>query len=229
MVAPAASGETEVPARPTFTARPGGQADAVPEPALAPDDVTEPERTVPTVPAPGPDYGADDGADIGSAGPVPAAGPLPFSDPVRAEGSMSAEGSMPADGSMPAYGPAPTYGEPVQARPQAGPADLDEPLLSDVTGLHARWQRVQAGFVDDPQEAVGEAADLIEQTAQAMVGALRQRQRQLRVLWAGGPADGPTDGLAAADGESASHGADTERLRQLMREYRALFNQLCRP
>jgi hypothetical protein len=102
---------------------------------------------------------------------------------------------------------------------------MDEPLLSDVAGLRARWQRAQAGFVDDPREAVGDAADLIEQTAQALVGALRQRQRQLRVMWEGGPADGS----APADGESAARGSDTEHLRQMMQQYRALFNQLCRP
>ena len=113
--------------------------------------------------------------------------------------------------------------ETTAGRPSPVTADLDEPLLADVAGLHLRWQRVQAGFVDDPREAVGDAADLIEQTAQAMVGALRQRQRQLRVLWEHGP-DGDT---AAAAGSVP--GADTEHLRQLMQRYRALFNQLCRP
>jgi hypothetical protein len=71
---------------------------------------------------------------------------------------------------------------------------MDEPLLRDVAGLRARWQRVQASFVDDPAHAVGDAADLIEQTAQALVGALRQRQRQLRVMWERGPDPAPGDG-----------------------------------
>ena len=113
--------------------------------------------------------------------------------------------------------------ETTAGRPSPVTADLDEPLLADVAGLHLRWQRVQAGFVDDPREAVGDAADLIEQTAQAMVGALRQRQRQLRVLWEHGP-----DGDAAA-ATSSVPGADTEHLRQMMQRYRALFNELCRP
>jgi len=104
-------------------------------------------------------------------------------------------------------------------------ADLDEPLLSDATGLRARWQQAQAGFVDDPREAVGDAADLIEQAAQALVGALRQRQRQLRVMWESGPADA----TAPADGASAARSEDTEHLRLMMQRYRALFNQLCRP
>jgi hypothetical protein len=104
-------------------------------------------------------------------------------------------------------------------------AGLDEPLLVDGDGFRARWQRAQAGFIDDPREAVGDAADLIEQTAQALVGALRQRQRQLRVLWESGPADG----APAADGVDGQAGADTEHLRLMMQRYRALFNQLCRP
>jgi hypothetical protein len=108
----------------------------------------------------------------------------------------------------------------------APPQAPDEPLLGDVVGLRDRWQRVQAGFVDDPQQAVGDAADLIEQTAQALVGALRQRQRTLRVMWERGPADDS----AFEDGEPGARAAsDTEHLRLMMQRYRALFNQLCRP
>ena len=98
---------------------------------------------------------------------------------------------------------------------------LDEALLAGADALRARWQRVQASFVDGPQEAVGDAADLIEQTAQALVGALRQRQRQLRVMWENGAAS------AASDEETVSRGPDTEHLRLMMQRYRALFNQLC--
>jgi hypothetical protein len=209
MVAPTADDETAPPTRPTFTAKPTAPTVApVPEPALAPDDATvpeldpvpddaaEPETTVPVAPALEPDDGV--AAEPES---EPGTGPAPYAGPTPAD-----EGSM---------------------RPQPLPAtaDLDEPLLSDSAGFRVRWQRVQAGFVDDPQEAVGDAADLIEQTAQAMVGALRQRQRQLRVMWEGGPADGS----APADSASAARGSDTEHLRQMMQRYRALFNQLCRP
>ena len=112
-------------------------------------------------------------------------------------------------------------------RPQPLPATpgLDEPLLADAEGFRARWQRAQAGFVDDPREAVGEAADLIEQTVQAMLSEVRQRQQQLRTMSEGGPAG---DAAPAGDG-LAARGQDTEHLRQMMMHYRALFNQLCRP
>jgi hypothetical protein len=119
--------------------------------------------------------------------------------------------------------PEPTDAEATRALPQPATAAPDEPLLGDVAALRARWQRVQASFVDGPQEAVGGAADLIEQTAQALVGALRQRQRQLRTTWESGAK------TATSDGAAASSEPDTEHLRQMMQHYRSLFNQLCRP
>src|SRR5215471_14147062 len=100
------------------------------------------------------------------------------------------------------------------------PADqADGGLLADAARLHAGWQRIQAGFVDDPREAVADAADLVEHTAQAFVGALQQRQRRLRGMWNG---DGRPDG-------TAEQITDTEQLRLMMQRYRSLFDQLCRP
>ena len=209
MVVPAADDETAPPPRPTFTARTSEPPlTVVPGPASPPDDTVpgdtvidpvaetavdtaEPGVTVPPAPATGPD-------DEAAVAAVPAAAPGAVQAPPAGQGL--------------------TDGDSMAGRPSPITADLDEPLLADVAGLHVRWQRVQAGFVDDPREAVGDAADLIEQTAQAMVGALRQRQRQLRVLWEHGQG-----------GEPAAPGADTEHLRQMMQRYRALFNQLCRP
>jgi hypothetical protein len=139
--------------------------------------------------------------------------------------TFTARSSEPAVSPVPEQAPAPDdVVEQERAAPTTTPA-LDEPLLGDADGFRARWQRAQAGFIDDPREAVGDAADLIEQTAQALVGALRQRQRQLRVQWERGPADD----TAPADGADGPPGADTEHLRLMMQRYRALFNQLCRP
>ena len=95
----------------------------------------------------------------------------------------------------------------------------DGALLADAARLRASWQRVQAGFVDDPRAAVADAADLVEHTAQAFVGALQQRQRRLRGIWNG---EGQPDGA----GEPIM---DTEQLRLVMQRYRSLFDQLCRP
>jgi hypothetical protein len=107
-----------------------------------------------------------------------------------------------------------------QARPlpETTATDLDQPLLADTAELRARWQQVQAEFVDDPQEAVGDAANLIDQTTQAMIDALQVRQQQLRAMW---------EHNGSANGATSANGSDTEHLRQMMRHYRTLFNQLC--
>jgi hypothetical protein len=118
-------------------------------------------------------------------------------------------------------------------------ADLDGPLISDADELRTSWQRIQAAFVDDPRDAVADAAGLVEHTAQALTAALRQRQRQLRARW---DPDGMPDGVEYADsggtapgatspdgGRQAADDPDTEQLRLLIQRYRALFNHLCRP
>ena len=87
--------------------------------------------------------------------------------------------------------------------------DITAPLLSDAAELRTRWQRVQGDFVDDPQAAVSDAADLVEQTAEALVDALRQRQRQLRAAWERGAADGASrvDGARRDGAGRAGHRA----------------------
>jgi hypothetical protein len=233
MVAPTADDtaddETAPPLRPTFTAKPSEPSDTtVPEPTPALDDTDEPERTVPTGPAAAPDYTAEpapgpDHAAEPAQGPDDSAPTEP--DLVPAPDVVPPPGIVPGPGLAPEAGLASADGGGMRPQPPRATPGLDEPLLVDAAGLHARWQRAQAGFVDDPREAVGDAADLIEQTAQAMIGALRQRQRELRVLWE----SGPSGDSAPASGEFTGQGADTEHLRQMMMHYRALFNQLCRP
>jgi hypothetical protein len=102
--------------------------------------------------------------------------------------------------------------------------DDNAPLLGDAVGLRASWQQAAAEFVDDPRAAVADAAELVEHTAQTLIGALQQRQRQLRGRWENGTAAG-VNGSDATVGE-ASGTVDTEELRHLMQSYRALFNQL---
>lgn len=70
------------------------------------------------------------------------------------------------------------------------PSGAYEPLIPDASGMRANWQQVQGSFVDDPRAAVSDAADLVEHASQVLVGALRQRQAQLRGMW---------DDTAAAD------------------------------
>jgi hypothetical protein len=98
-----------------------------------------------------------------------------------------------------------------------GDTPLNGPLLPDAAQLRGNWQQVQASFVDDPRGSVAEAAALVDHAAQALAGALRQRQRRLRESW--DTADGAADG--------ASPG--TEELRVAMQRYRRLFNYICQP
>ena len=118
-------------------------------------------------------------------------------------------------------------------------ASLDGPLLGDTDELQASWQRIQVAFIDNPREAVADAAGLVDQMGQMLVSALRQRQQQLRAMWdRNGTPDGvdyadsgsPTDTVSPGrDRLAADGGTDTEQLRLLIRQYRALFNELCRP
>jgi hypothetical protein len=197
---PTASDGTAV--RPTFT--PVVSGDAVPGQVI-PDDVAAQTPTVVEPATPGADYpddttytaDADDAHDA-------ADGDYDATD----ETDQAVEPAAAGAGALyPGY-------------PVTG-TDLDQPLLSGDTELLSQWQRVQAEFVDDPQVAVAGAADLVEQAGQALVDALRQRQRQMRGSWDRSGTSGT--------GAPGNAGADTEQLRQMMQRYRALFHQLCPP
>ena len=89
------------------------------------------------------------------------------------------------------------------------------------------WEATQARFVDDPEGAVGEADDLIQQVMRERgypVDDFEQRERDLSV-------DHPqvVENYRAAHEISrrTAHGeAETEDLRQAMVHYRALFAEL---
>jgi hypothetical protein len=134
------------------------------------------------------------------------------------------DGGQPTEGSVPAPRQATRMADRPASALNAGPmADLDQPLFSDAE-FASQWQRVQAGFVDNPRVAVSEAADLVEQAGQALADALRKRQTRLRELWDSNGANGTGRGGAAA--ATVGGAADTEELRLMMRRYRGLFDQL---
>ena len=130
-----------------------------------------------------------------------------------------------------------TPGTPVgsAARMEEAAGDLDGPLLGDAADLRTNWQQILAGFVDDPQEAVADAAGLVDHTAQALVGALQARQRLLRAMWdrdasaddLGTPGIGSPTGAHAAGASRADDSLGTEELRLLIQRYRTLFNDIC--
>lgn len=93
--------------------------------------------------------------------------------------------------------------EPVPAVPETRREHHSE-LFSDdaATRLRTRWRELQADFVDDPQRAVREADDVVDEVLRTIT---EHRQR-----------------LA---GEWQGH-TDTEDLRLAMREYRSFFDRL---
>jgi len=172
-----------------------------------------------------------------SAGPTGYGAPATGSVPVITDAPVTSARPDPAVEDESVSRPVPAAaaaraGQPVTSLPAdearaAVPAD--EPLLANPAGIQASWQTVQAGFVDDPRAAVSDAADLIVQTAQSVIDAVQQRQRQLSVLSDRGAANGTADGAdPTAPGYPASGNVpDTEQLRLMMQHYRSLFNQLC--
>jgi hypothetical protein len=80
-------------------------------------------------------------------------------------------------------------------------------LVTNGAELHDDWARIQSAFVDDPQGSVSQAADLVTQVTNSLVSALQEREQTLRGAW-------------------DKQGADTENLRNALRDYRAFFEQL---
>lgn len=223
--------EDEVSER-TFNDRTAARPMFTPAAREAPDDVAPAGAQSPIVAEPAGSYLDDDPADSyldedEADEPVQAPAAVRADEPAQsypdAETDEAAPGyEAPAAHEARAAAAASSFtATPAAASPAVVPAagpDLDQPLLREDAELLARWQRVQAGFIDDPHAAVAGAADLIEQAGQALVEALRQRQHQMRTMWDRDPGNG-----SAAPGGA---GPDTEQLRQVMRRYRALFSQL---
>lgn len=79
---------------------------------------------------------------------------------------------------------------------------------ADLGRLRDEWREVQTMFVDDPRDAVTRANGLVEGTIQQLTETYAQRRQALENRWA-----------------RAEHD-DTEELRQALRGYRQLFDQL---
>jgi len=173
----------------------------------------EPAETDPAAETEPPDVTVPDATD------VPAAAEAPT--PRDADTSDTADDASPAatGGPQPSFQPR-DAAEPVSIPAFTGPPDdtsLEGPLLPDAAQLQVNWQQVQASFVDNPRGSVAEAAALVDHAAQALAGALQQRQRRLRESW------------DTADGAAGAASLGTEELRVAMQRYRTLFNYICRP
>jgi hypothetical protein len=80
-------------------------------------------------------------------------------------------------------------------------------MVGDPEQLHERWATIQSAFVDDPRGSVTSAADMVTEVIATVVASAQERESGLR-------------------GEWDRDGVDTEDLRNALRSYRALLDQL---
>lgn len=97
-----------------------------------------------------------------------------------------------------------------EARPEGRDQIAGEPAAvpegAEMNGYRARFDTVQAGFIDDPREAVNQAESLVEEAVDRMMDSLHQQLKAVH--------------------ESIGDGDDTERLRQAMQRYRQVIDSL---
>jgi len=84
------------------------------------------------------------------------------------------------------------------------------PILDEreAAELRARWQQIQAGFVDDPQNSVGQADQLIATAIQRLTEIFAGEKATLERTWSGGQK------------------MSTEDMRQSLRRYRSFFDRI---
>ena len=155
----------------------------VPSPSPAPEVAAAPSQKIPSEPA--------DSAP-------------PAADPSRER--MAEEAEMAgaevahedrADPAGVAYAPPPA--EPVSPAGAAGTSTAVDAVAD------GRWSKIQAMFVDDPRNAVAEAAALADEAVGAFIATVRAQQAALTSSW-------------------QAEDADTEQLRTAFREYRTFWN-----
>lgn len=74
--------------------------------------------------------------------------------------------------------------------------------------LMARWEVIQETFVDDPQRAVAEADQLVQQVTRVVQEQFDRQRADLEAVWASG------------------QNASTEQLRTALQRYRTFFQRL---
>ena len=143
-------------------------------------------------------------------GGYPAEGAPAGAPPEGAE--YGSQGAAPGGGATTAAGGGATT-EPGGAGPGAGTAGDDHaPLLPDhdARDFEGRWERIQVGFVDEPQRCVQEADGLVAEVMQRLADGFARERKELESQWSSG-------------GE-----VSTEDLRVALQRYRSFFNRLLR-
>ena len=101
-------------------------------------------------------------------------------------------------------------GQSEQDKTRRGPLRAGAGALrgDELQGFRSRWEEVQAGFVDEPREAVQRADELVSDLMSKLASGFDQTRSGLEEQW--------------NKGEEAS----TEDLRVALTRYRAFFNRL---
>lgn len=102
---------------------------------------------------------------------------------------------------------------PADGRPRErqDPSDEDALLAPGLReDYHEQWERIQAGFVDDPRRTVEEADALVAEVMRELAEGFSRERADLEDQWDRGEE------------------IDTEALRTALQRYRAFFNRLLR-
>ena len=81
-------------------------------------------------------------------------------------------------------------------------------VRGDADGYRTRWSAIQAGFVDQPRQAVEEADGLVAEVVKRLAEVFAYERGRLEGIW------------------ERNDQVSTEDLRQLMRRYRSFFERL---
>jgi hypothetical protein len=133
--------------------------------------------------------------------------PLPGDDTVAEPAAAAAAGSVPASSAAVPKHAASDSGPFRPGMPVNGDVPAGAPMVGDPGRLHERWAAIQSTFVDDPRGSVSSAADMVTEVIATVVATAQERESGLR-------------------GEWDRDGVDTEGLRNALRSYRALIDQL---
>lgn len=125
---------------------------------------------------------------------------------VRASSDPAAEQHIPAEVAAPEPPPHPAAKSSTSGNQGEATAPFFEKEERD--RMRTEWREVQAQFVDDPREAVTRAGALVTDTVQHLTRLLTDRKQSLDTRW------------------TNNDSADTEALRQTLRDYRSLLDQL---
>jgi len=82
-----------------------------------------------------------------------------------------------------------------------------DPVARDSASPDARWHEILAMFVDDPRSSVELAASLVDDSAEALMTSVKERQHALLSAWQGDE-------------------AGTEEMRIALQQYRAFWNRI---